>query len=312
MTWVNKQLNRLVRKIDTWQQRHHLPAFTVAVLKKYGEDKAGQQAALLTYYGFLALFPLLLILTTLTERLIGNNPELEQTIIGGLTDYFPLIGNQLATNVDSLGGSPWVLVIGLLFALYGVRGVAEAFRQAVQNIWKVPESKRLGFPASLPKNIGLVMVGGSGFILASISAGLVAGAGRGLVFNLLGIALNLFILFWLFVFLLNFSLPRHITVREARVGAAVAALGLMVLQGLGGYVLAHELQNLNALYSYFAISLGLLFWIYLQAQIVMYAAEVAIVSSQKLWPRSLQNDQKITSSSADSYATRHDETSCAD
>lgn len=283
MTWINKQF----RRIDAWQQRHHLPAFTVAVVKKYGEDKAGQQVALLTYYGFLSLFPLLLILTTLTEQIIGNNPELKDTIIDGLTDYFPLIGNQLASNVDSLGGNPWVLIAGLLFAFYGARGVAEAFRQAMENIWKVPESKRLGFPASLPRSIALVVVGGSGLIIASISAGLVAGAGRGILFNVLSTALNLFILFWLFVFLLNFSLPRHITVREARVGAAVAAIGLVIMQSLGGYVLAHELQNLNALYSYFALALGLLFWIYLQAQIIIYAAEVSIVSSQKLWPRSL-------------------------
>jgi uncharacterized BrkB/YihY/UPF0761 family membrane protein len=61
----------------------------------------------------------------------------------------------------------------------------------------------------------------------------------------------------------------------------------VVLQFLGGYLLAHELRNLDTLYSYFAVALGLLFWLYLQAQILYYSMEVAYVKANGLWPRSL-------------------------
>jgi uncharacterized BrkB/YihY/UPF0761 family membrane protein len=174
-----------------------------------------------------------------------------------------------------------------LFAVYGARGVADAFRKGAQHIWQIPESRRDKFPESLIKTICMLIVGGLGFIAASVLAGLTAAAGHDPVFRVLSILLNVFILFWLFNFLINLSLPRHLPLKQTKTGALVAAIGLVVLQLVGGYILARELRNLDALYSYFALALGLLFWIYLQAQIVCYAMEIAYVSSHKLWPRSL-------------------------
>lgn len=280
-------IDRIVKALDEFQQKRRFTAFPVAVIKKYGDDQSGYQAALLTYYGFLALFPLLMILTTFVEHAIGNNPALKETVIDGVTDYFPMLGNQLSSHVEGLSRSGPALIVGLLFALYGARGVADAFRLAMQKIWKVPKDERDGFPKAQLKSLALIFIGGAGLLLAQIIAGLTAAAGPGIGFHLLSIGANLFILFWLFTFLINFSLPRHVTLKEARIGAAVAAIGLVILQAIGGYLLAHELRNLDALYSYFAISLGLLFWIYLQAQLLCYAATIAVVSSQKLWPRSL-------------------------
>jgi YihY family inner membrane protein len=280
-------LQTLVRKLDTYQRRHRTLAFSYAVVKKYGEDRAGSQAALLTYYGFLSLFPLLLVLTTLTNGLIGNHPHLEATVIRGVTNYFPLLGGQLSAHVHSLHKSGLALVAGILFTLYGARGVANAFRDSVQNIWQVPEAERDAFPKSLLKSLGIIIIGGLGFLLASIAAAAASSAGHGLAFRGLSIAVNVFILFWLFTFLLNFSLPRHVTIKEIGVGAATAAIGLVLLQSLGSYLLAHELKSLDALYSYFAVALALMFWIYLQAQVLYYSVEIAVVSSRKLWPRSL-------------------------
>ena len=57
-------VKRLLRRVDGWQQRHRAPAFAIGVVKKYGDDRGGQLAALITYYGFLAMFPLLLVFVT--------------------------------------------------------------------------------------------------------------------------------------------------------------------------------------------------------------------------------------------------------
>jgi uncharacterized BrkB/YihY/UPF0761 family membrane protein len=153
----------------------------------------------------------------------------------------------------------------------------------------VPRNERLGFPGTIFKSLSLVVVGGLGFILASISAGLAASAGHGWVFRSLSIAVNLFILYWLFNFLLRMSLGKKISFKETRTGAASAAIGLVILQAAGTYILGRQLKNLDALYSTFALALGLLFWIYLQSQMLYYSAEIAKVSSRKLWPRSLKN-----------------------
>lgn len=295
---------KILQYIDTWQQRHRLPAFVYAVVKRYGEDQAGYQAALLTYYGFLSLFPLLLVLTTVAGIIAGSHPHLQDTIVRSMTSYFPVLGNQLSDHVHTLHKSGIALVVGIIFTLYGARGVADAFQHGVNKIWQT-EMQSLNFPRKIFKSLSLIVVGGLGLIAASISAGIAASAGHGVVFRLLPILINIFILFWLFTFLLNVSLPEHVSLKQVRSGAASAAVGLVILQTFGSYLLARQLKSLDALYSNFAIALGLLFWIYLQAQVLYYAVEVAAVRAHNSWPRSLiekpptKTDKRATARRAD-------------
>jgi membrane protein len=290
-----KILNTAINKLDNWQQRHGWSALTYAVIKKYGQDESGRQAALLTYYSFLSLFPVLLVLTTVTSVLASKHPGLHDEIIRSTTAYFPVLGNQLSDHINTLHKNGWALVIGIIFTLYGTRGVADAFRRGVQHIWQVPKNQRLTFPRTIPNSLAIVIVGGAGFVIASISTGLAAAAGHGPAFRLLSVGVNLFILFWLFTFLLNTCLPRHVPIRDTRSGALAAAIGLIILQALGGYLLKTELKRLDALYSYFAIALGLLFWIYLQARLLYYAVTLSAVRAQHLWPRGF-NDKNNESS----------------
>lgn len=279
--------NKTIQKIDNFQRRHAGLGFPYAVIKKYSDDAAGYQAALLTYYGFLSLFPLLLIITTVVTIIPGHSRHLQATIIASTTNYFPMLGTQLAGHVQTIHKTGLALLIGILFTLYGARGVADVFRYGVNHIWQVPHLMRDGFPKSLFKSLGLVVVGGSGFMLASLISGFAATAGHGIIFSVLSLAINIFILFWLFLFLLQVSLPQHVTIKETRAGAAAAAIGLVIVQVAGGYFMTRELKTLDALYSYFAIALGLLFWIYLQAQTIYYAIEITSVKSGRLWPRGI-------------------------
>lgn len=294
-------INKTLARIDKFQRSHRPFAFIYAVIKKYGDDEAGYQAALFTYFAFLSLFPLLLVLTTVAGIVAKDNPELQNTIVDGITNYFPVLGNQLSGHIQGIHKSGVALLIGLALTLYGARGVADAFRHGVNHIWQVPRNSRDTFPKAALKSLGLVLIGGAGLVGASLSASLAASAGHGPAFRALSIGANLLVLFALFSVLLNLSLPKHVTFKETRAGAAVAAIGLVLLQGLGGYVLTRELKSLDALYSYFAIALGLLFWIYLQAQVLFYAIEVASVGSERLWPRSLTG-KNLTSADKRAFA----------
>lgn len=300
-------MQKIIQRLDEFQQKHRFSAFVVAVLKKYGEDDAGRQAALLTYYAFLSLFPLLLVLTTLTEYINGSHSQLQADIVKGATNYFPVLGTQLAEHVNTLQKSGFALIAGILFTLYGAHGVADAFQTGVQHLWKIPNSQRPGFPKSTIKSLCIVVIAGVGFIAASVSVALAAAAGHGWIFRLLSIIINLIIWSGLFILLLNISLPRHIPFKETRAAALTSAVGLVMLQVLGGYLLSRELKHLDALYSYFALALGLLFWIYLQVQIMFYSLEIAAVRSHKLWPRSLSGhkptkaDQRAAASSSGQY-----------
>jgi len=282
-------MKKVLQKLDKWQQSHRWTAVTYAVIKKYGQDMVGQQAALLTYYSFLSLFPLLLVLSTLTSWLAHSHPTLQHDVIRSTTTYFPVLGNQLSNHVSTLHKNGLALVVGLAFTLYGARGVADAFRRGVQDIWHIPKNERLTFPKTIPHSLMIIGVGGAGFIAASILTGLTAAAGHGLGFKLLSVAVDLLILFWLFTFLLETCLPKKISLRQVWSGALAAAIGLVILQTFGATLLKHELKNLDALYSYFALALGLLFWIYLQAQLLYYAVTLSAVRAQNLWPRSFSD-----------------------
>ena len=167
-------LEKTIEKIDHIQRKHRPLAFSYAVIKKFGEDEAGYQAALLTYYAYLALFPLLLVLTTLVATVADGHPKLQEDVIRSVTDYFPVLGSQLSSHIHTLHKNGIALVIGLLLTIYGTRGVADAFRHGVQNIWHVPKTQRDGFPKSTLKSLCLIIIGAFGFLLASVSAGLAA------------------------------------------------------------------------------------------------------------------------------------------
>jgi membrane protein len=284
-----KLINRFLAYLNRRQQESELTAFTIAVIKKYNEDGAGRQAALLAYYGFLSLFPFLLVLTTVTDTFLSRSAHLYVTVIGGITNYFPLLGTQLSSHVGSIHAGSILFYVSLLFTIYGTRGVADAFRRGVEKIWLIPKKERVVFPESLFKNACLIIVGGLGFLIASVTAALASSAGHGVTFRLLSLAINLIILFTLFSFLINFTLPNHIPLKEIRSSAAFATIALVILQLLGGYIIGRELKKLDELYSYFALTLGLIFWIYLQTQVLFYSIEIAVVSSKKLWPRSLDS-----------------------
>ena len=61
------RIEKAFRAVDTLQQRHAWLAFPVAVWKKFGDDQAGNLAALIAYSALVAIFPLLLVLVTVLD-----------------------------------------------------------------------------------------------------------------------------------------------------------------------------------------------------------------------------------------------------
>jgi YihY family inner membrane protein len=283
-----KLIETIRDKLDSVQQRNRFLGFSYAVIWKYGDDKTGYLAALLTYYGFLALFPLLLVAVTVTTALSKHYPHLQVTIAQSIKSYFPVIGDQFSGHINALHETGIALLVGVLFTLYGARGVASAYRYGVNRIWNIPKTEELPFPKSTVNNVAIILIAGAGFIVAAAVAAAIVAFDHSQLFKLLSILAYVLMLFGLFIVLLKLVLPRHITVKHVWVGAALAAVGLVILQTIGGLLLARQLKNLDALYSYFALSLGLLFWIYLQAQVVYYSIQVSSVYSKKLWPRTLE------------------------
>jgi uncharacterized BrkB/YihY/UPF0761 family membrane protein len=69
-------IRRTIQRLDQWQQNHRAAAFTFAVFKKFADDQAGNQVELLTYFAFLATFPLLLALVGTLGIVLHSDPAL--------------------------------------------------------------------------------------------------------------------------------------------------------------------------------------------------------------------------------------------
>src|SRR3954452_13831946 len=85
----------LVTGLDRLQQRRPKVGLPIAVVYKYADDSGGYLAALITYYAFVSLFPLLLILTTALGIVLAGHPGLQQRIEASALSQFPVIGDDL-------------------------------------------------------------------------------------------------------------------------------------------------------------------------------------------------------------------------
>ena len=279
-----------VRKLDRVQQRHGWLAFLVAVWKKFSDDQAGNLAALVAYFGFASLFPLLLVFVTVLDIVLHGDPTLRNQVIDSTFAKFPGIGTELQTHVHSLNATGPALVIGLILTFLGARGVAGAVQNALNNVWAIPYYRRPGFPWNLLRGVAMIIVVGLGLILTSLLAGLAAGVGHvitGAGASAVTIAVSLVVNIGLFWIAFRLATAPEVTWREHFPAALASAVVWQLLQLLGGYIVGHQLAHDTSLYGIFGIVLGLLAWLYLQAQATLYAVEGAMVRARKLWPRSL-------------------------
>lgn len=280
------RITKLTQYIDAFQRRHTITGFVYAVIKKYSQDNCVYQSVLITYYGFLSLFPLLVILTSLTKLLLKNNPSLREKIINNTVHYFPIIGNQLHDSIRSSNKTGLALMLSLVIMLYGARGVANVLQYSLSSLWYTPQFKMASFIKNLLRSIGIIVVGGVGLLIASIVSGYASIPGNALFIKLITTAGSLIFLWLTFIFIFKLAIARHKTIRQVLVGSAITAIGLQILQLLGGFIMVHELKGLSSIYGTFALVVGLLFWIYLQAEVLLYAAEVDVIRAYHLFPRS--------------------------
>ena len=136
----------------------------------------------------------------------------------------------------------------------------------------------------------MIIVVGLGLIITSFLAGVAAGVGH-VITGTSGpvgtIAVSLLVNIGLFWLAFRLATAREVTWREHFPGALLSAIVWQILQLAGGYIVGHQLAHNESLYGIFGIVLGLLAWLYLQAQATLYAVEVAVVRARKLWPRGL-------------------------
>jgi len=271
--------------LDRLQRRRRALGFPIGVLKKYSDDGAGQLAALMAWYGFFALFPLLLVLVTVLGYVLRDNPDLYHRIVRSAVGQFPVIGRDL--QVNALGGSTVALVVGLAAAVWAGLGITLAGQRAMDQVWGVPYRLRRDFLTSRGRGLLILVVLGLANVAVTTAVGLLASGQGGTAVKVIGYAASVLLDVGLFWAVFRLFTTDEVPTRQLWPGILAAALGWVVLQTLGGIYINHVVRRANQTYGFFAIVIGLLTWLYLGAQLLLYAAEANVVRARRLWPRGL-------------------------
>ncbi|HSP29101.1 MAG TPA: YihY/virulence factor BrkB family protein, partial [Ilumatobacteraceae bacterium] len=276
----------LTERVDAFQRRHPVAGFPIGVIYKFGEDQGPYLAALITYYGFLSLFPLLLLLTSVLGFVLDGRPELQQQILDSTLSQFPVIGDELA-DPRGLQGSVGAIIVGGLVALYGALGIAQAIQNAMNVTWSVRRNHRPNPIRARLRSLRLIAVVGIAIMVTTILSGAGSnartfGADVGAWSTVAAIILSILVNGAVFVVTFRIFRPNSVRGRDVMPGAIVAAIIWQLLQFFGVAFVGNVVKDSGATYGVFALVLGLLAWIFLAAVGVVIGSEVNVVRTKRL------------------------------
>jgi YihY family inner membrane protein len=278
---------KAIRAVDAGQQRFTPTAFVFGVIKKYGDDNGGVLASNLAYSAFVSIFPLLLILTTILGLVASVNPSVRTQVLHAVSGQVPAIGDTLTKNVKVLKRSSIIgLIIGFAGLIWGTTGLAQSGLFTMEQVWNLPGPARPGFVPRLGRaGLFIALLGGGVIVttgLASLNTYVFKGFWAVVPTEVLAAAFNA----GMYIGAFRVLTPKGVPTRRLLPGAITGGILWTVLQVLGSWLVHHYLHS-DSVYGVFGIVLGLLAWIYLAVQVTVYAAEINVVLTRRLWPRSI-------------------------
>ena len=279
-------VNRIIAWADRLQRRHGVLGFPYAVVKKYGEDEGGRQAALITYYGFLSIFPLLLLGVAILSRVLADHPDLRQRLI---TEIVPqALRSTVEHSLATLPTSTVPFIAGLIGLLFSGTGVVFSAYQTLNHVAAVRYRCRAGFVSRYVRVFAVLAM----LLLGAVATGALTVVATALprehgvqrVAAVLGSALIVFAVLLLGAKVL---LARPAPVRALWPGAILGTAAVTVVLNAGAPLLARLVAKAGPVYGSFATVAGMFALLYLVGQALVYAAEVAAVRYARLWPRAL-------------------------
>lgn len=276
----------LIERFDAFQRRHPVLGYPIAVAYKFFDDQGGYLAALITYYGFVSLFPLLLMFTTVAGIVLEHKPALRDIVVQWTLEQIPVIGEQLH-DPSGLTGSTTAVVIGLAGALYGGLGISVASQNAMNIAWQVPRNSRpnpilvrvRGFVLLLTVGVAIV-----GLITINILSNWLPSGSLAGWFVMIG---SMLLGTGVFAFAFRFGTARDLSWGDILPGAILGGVGWQGLQHFGQVYAQRVVARAEIISSVFATVLGLIAFIYLAAVLVVICIELNAVRSDKLYPRAL-------------------------
>ncbi len=287
-------MGNVANALDRFQRKHPRASIPLAVIYKFFDDQGNYLAAILTYYAFIAIFPLLLLASSILGFVLQGNPDLQQTILDSTLANFPIIGDQLG-RPEGLQGSTSGVVVGSLAALYGAMGLGQAIQNTMHVAWSVPRNSRPNPFLQRLKSLLLLMTAGVSVLAVSVVSAL--GSSTQVFSERVDTGLRwLIVLATVLVVGTVFALLFRLAAaggsggrrfRGAAPGAFAVAIMWQGLQYAGTFFVAQVLVNTSAMTKTFGLVLGLIGLIYIAAVMAVLGIQINVVLARKLYPRAL-------------------------
>ena len=280
----NAKGNRLAAWYDSLQRRHAVLGFPYAVVRKYGDDEGWRHAALITYYGFLSLFPILLVAASLLSTVLVNRPTLREEMVTALLP--PALQPTVSSALASMPVAGLPLAIGIVGLLLSGTGVVFSSYETLNHLAGVPRRSRFHLAARYTRVILMVvvvLVGGLSVAALTVASGVLPDQLQRIAAN----AATAVVVFLVLVAAAALLVARRIPLRSSAVPAAMGALVVTIVLALGARLLAALVERSGPVYGSFATVAGIFALLYLVSQALLYAAEAAVVQQRRLWPRAI-------------------------
>ena len=282
----------LVDTVDRAQRKRSVLGFPIATFFKFVDDQGAYLSAIISFYALLAIFPLLLLATTIFGFVLQGNPGLQDRVLDSALSTFPIIGDELG-RPEGLQGSRVSTVIGVLAAIYGSLGLGQALQNALNVAWSVPRNMRPNPVLLRLKSVAILSIAGLSVLAVTVVSTIgsetevfgprldatLRWAIRLVTVLLIGLLLTA-------VFRLASARRHHLG--RAAPGAFTVAVLWQGLQYIGTVYTTRVLAETETMNFVFALVLGLTGIIYVAAFIGVLGMEVNVVLARRLWPRSIR------------------------
>lgn len=279
-----------VQRVDAFQRRHPVVGFPLSVVYKYFDDQGPYLGAILTYYAFVAIFPMLLIASSVLGFILQGDERLQDQLLDSALSQFPIVGSQLG-RPEGLEGSTSAVVVGSLAALYGILGLGQAAQNALNAVWAVPRNSRFNPIVGRVRSFVMLVLAGLAVIIITAATTFVSNLGAlvgvGFWLQTLTALASIAVTTVVLALMMRFTTTRRPSFVASLPGAVVIAVGWHGLQVLGGAYVRGVVAAASAMNSVFALVLGLFALLYLAAAIAVVGLEVNVVLSRRLFPRAL-------------------------
>ena len=274
------------RSVDRLQSRVAPVAFGYGVMKKYFDDEGSRLAAVMAYYTFLSLFPLMIGGVAILNLVLRNDPERAASII---EDVVPeQFQEQVLASYQALPSGGTALAIALIGLLLAGTGGGFALYATLNQVFAVPYRYRYGFGPRYARIIAVIVIMAFAVVVTSAGGGVVGAwfdvpAASRVVAAVLTVAVFSGSLYGSARLLCRRPLGPH----ELLLGAVLGGVIVTTIVSLGSWLVSSFVATSTPIYGAFATVIGVISVLVLTSNGLVLALEISVVRAWQLWPRGI-------------------------